>query len=68
MDKEFTSAQGADNRLVTGGADDVERAAEAALRPKRLEDFVGQPPWRVAPLPTTSCSRARPVWGRRPWP
>ena len=42
MDKEFTSAQGADNRLVTGGADDVERAAEAALRPKRLEDFVGQ--------------------------
>ena len=42
MDKEFTSALGADNRLVTGGADDVERAAEAALRPKRLEDFVGQ--------------------------
>ena len=42
MDKEFTSAQGADNRLVTGGADDVERAAEAALRPRRLEDFVGQ--------------------------
>ena len=27
---------------MTGGADDVERAAEAALRPKRLEDFVGQ--------------------------
>ncbi|WP_136194426.1 Holliday junction branch migration DNA helicase RuvB [Actinomyces procaprae] len=29
-------------RLVGGGADDAERAAEAALRPKRLEDFVGQ--------------------------
>lgn len=29
-------------RLVTGGADDSERAAEAALRPRRLEDFVGQ--------------------------
>ena len=26
-----------------GGADDVERAAEAALRPKRLAEFVGQP-------------------------
>jgi Holliday junction DNA helicase RuvB len=30
-------------RLVTASADDVERAAEAALRPKRLEEFVGQP-------------------------
>ncbi|PFG43305.1 Holliday junction DNA helicase subunit RuvB [Isoptericola jiangsuensis] len=29
-------------RIVGGGADDVERAAEAALRPKRLEEFVGQ--------------------------
>jgi Holliday junction DNA helicase RuvB len=29
-------------RLVGGGADDVERAAEAALRPKRLDEFVGQ--------------------------
>ncbi|CED92266.1 Holliday junction ATP-dependent DNA helicase RuvB [Actinomyces succiniciruminis] len=29
-------------RMVGGGADDAERAAEAALRPKRLEDFVGQ--------------------------
>ncbi|WP_448760472.1 Holliday junction branch migration DNA helicase RuvB [Actinomyces oricola] len=31
-----------DQRLMGGGADDVERAAEAALRPKRLEDFTGQ--------------------------
>ncbi|MBD3688754.1 Holliday junction branch migration DNA helicase RuvB [Nanchangia anserum] len=28
---------------VDAGADDLERAAEAALRPKLLEDFVGQP-------------------------
>ncbi|ACZ30691.1 Holliday junction DNA helicase RuvB [Xylanimonas cellulosilytica DSM 15894] len=34
---QFTS-----ERLVAGGADDVERAAEAALRPKRLDEFVGQ--------------------------
>ena len=32
-----------EERLVTPGADDVERAAEAALRPKRLSEFVGQP-------------------------
>ena len=38
------SASGTDpaGRLVTGGADDTERAAEAALRPRRLEDFIGQ--------------------------
>ena len=29
--------------LVRGLADDVERAAEAALRPRRLAEFVGQP-------------------------
>lgn len=29
-------------RLVGATADEVERAAEAALRPKRLDDFVGQ--------------------------
>ena len=29
--------------LVRSQADDVERAAEAALRPRRLADFVGQP-------------------------
>jgi holliday junction DNA helicase RuvB len=29
-------------RLVGSGADDVERAAEAALRPKKLDEFVGQ--------------------------
>jgi Holliday junction DNA helicase RuvB len=29
-------------RIVTSTADDLERAAEAALRPRRLEEFVGQ--------------------------
>src|SRR5690606_4610309 len=29
-------------RIVAAGADDLERAAEAALRPRRLEEFVGQ--------------------------
>ena len=29
-------------RVVSGGADETERAAESALRPKRLEEFVGQ--------------------------
>jgi Holliday junction DNA helicase RuvB len=29
-------------RLVTASADDIERAAEAALRPRRLDEFVGQ--------------------------
>ncbi|WP_265521313.1 Holliday junction branch migration DNA helicase RuvB [Oerskovia flava] len=29
-------------RLVAAGSDDLERAAEAALRPRRLDEFVGQ--------------------------
>jgi Holliday junction DNA helicase RuvB len=36
-----TERFGADS-LVQAGADDIERAAEAALRPRRLEEFVGQ--------------------------
>lgn len=31
-----------EERLVDAGADDLERAAEAALRPKQLSEFVGQ--------------------------
>ena len=31
-----------DHRLVGPGADETERAAESALRPKSLRDFVGQ--------------------------
>ncbi|RPF21104.1 Holliday junction DNA helicase subunit RuvB [Myceligenerans xiligouense] len=38
----FAGDSGA-GRLVGTTSDDVERAAEAALRPKRLEEFVGQP-------------------------
>ena len=30
------------DRMTGSGADDLERAAEAALRPRRLEEFVGQ--------------------------
>lgn len=30
------------DRLVSAGAEDVERAAEAALRPRSLDEFVGQ--------------------------
>lgn len=37
------AAEGGATRLVGTASDDVERAAEAALRPKRLEEFVGQP-------------------------
>ena len=36
-------AQFVSERIVNPAADDVERAAEAALRPKRLAEFVGQP-------------------------
>jgi len=36
------TGQDGHERLVGGGADATERAAEAALRPKRLEDFTGQ--------------------------
>ena len=32
----------ADDRVVTAEAEDIERAAEAALRPRRLSEFVGQ--------------------------
>lgn len=32
----------AEERVVAPGADEIERAAEAALRPRRLADFVGQ--------------------------
>ncbi|VEG25957.1 Holliday junction branch migration DNA helicase RuvB [Actinomyces howellii] len=35
-------AEDAGARVVAPGAEETERAAEAALRPKRLEDFVGQ--------------------------
>ncbi|BDZ43478.1 hypothetical protein GCM10025865_27770 [Paraoerskovia sediminicola] len=36
------SSETGTDRLVAAGADDLERAAEAALRPRTLDDFVGQ--------------------------
>ncbi len=42
-DGRYEEPQFTSERIVTTSADDVERAAEAALRPKRLEEFVGQP-------------------------
>ncbi|MBD8077913.1 Holliday junction branch migration DNA helicase RuvB [Cellulosimicrobium arenosum] len=36
------SAEFASERIVAAGADELERAAEAALRPRRLDEFVGQ--------------------------
>ncbi len=39
----YEEPQFSSERIVATSADDVERAAEAALRPKRLAEFVGQP-------------------------
>jgi Holliday junction DNA helicase RuvB len=41
-DESITTASITTERIVTPGAEDVERAAEAALRPRRLAEFVGQ--------------------------
>lgn len=46
-------------RVVTPGADAIERAAEAALRPRRLEDFVGQPVVREQLSLVLRAARAR---------
>lgn len=40
--EELVTERFAAESLVQTGADDLERAAEAALRPRRLEEFVGQ--------------------------
>lgn len=37
-----SGSAGERSRIVAPSADEIERAAEAALRPKRLDDFVGQ--------------------------
>ncbi|MBC3761928.1 Holliday junction branch migration DNA helicase RuvB [Quadrisphaera sp. RL12-1S] len=50
-------------RLVEPGADDTERAAESALRPKRLRDFVGQQVVRAQLSIVLESARAR---GRAP--
>ena len=40
-DQRLTGAE--QDRLVSGTAEAAERDAEAALRPKGLQDFIGQP-------------------------
>lgn len=50
-------------RLTRTGASDVERAAESALRPRGLEDFVGQPQVREQLSLVLDAARAR---GRAP--
>jgi Holliday junction DNA helicase RuvB len=40
--EELVTERFAAESLVQSGADDLERAAEAALRPRRLDEFVGQ--------------------------
>lgn len=40
--EELVTERFAAESLVQPGADDIERAAEAALRPRRLDEFVGQ--------------------------
>ena len=64
-------------RIVAPDAGELERAAEAALRPKKLSEFVGQRVVRGqlqlvldaarmrASNPIMSCSQALPVWARR---
>ncbi|MFV0458150.1 MAG: Holliday junction branch migration DNA helicase RuvB [Actinomycetales bacterium] len=46
-------------RVVSPAADAVERAAEAALRPRRLADFVGQPTVREQLSLVLDAARAR---------
>jgi len=57
-DDEFTT-----ERLVHPGASDLERAAEAALRPRRLDEFVGQRTVRDQLSLVLDAARAR---GRAP--
>lgn len=47
------------DRIVNTGADDLERAAEAALRPRRLSDFIGQPVVRKQLDLVLSAARSR---------
>ena len=65
--------------LTAAEAEGDERAVEAALRPRTLDEVIGQHRVReqlglvleaaeaAAGCPTTCCSRGRPDWARRPW-
>lgn len=46
-------------RIVAPDAQELERAAEAALRPKRLEDFIGQPTVRQQLSLVLTAARSR---------
>lgn len=50
-----------EERIVAPEATDVERAAEAALRPKRLRDFIGQPTVRAQLQLVLSAAQGRGV-------
>jgi holliday junction DNA helicase RuvB len=50
---------GSDGRIVAGDADEAERAAEAALRPRTLQDFVGQDRVREQLAVVLDAARAR---------
>ena len=56
--------------LASPYAERDERELEAALRPKRLADFVGQPKVReqLGLVLTTCCCPARPGSARPAWP
>ena len=66
-------------RVVDAAGSDDDRLVEAALRPKRLSEFPGQPrvrdqlglvleaAKRRGSAPTTCCCPARPGSARRPW-
>ena len=62
--EELVTERFAAESLVQSGADDLERAAEAALRPRRLDEFVGQRVVRDQ-LSLVLAGRARPRARRR---
>ena len=75
----YVTARPGSGSITGADADDDERAVEAALRPRTLDEVVGQDrvceqlslllrPHRPAGArPTTCCSAALPAWARRRW-
>ena len=55
-------------RIVAPDAGELERAAEAALRPKKLSEFVGQRVVRGQLQLVLDAARMRAAARRRPWP
>lgn len=48
-----------DSRIVAPDADEIERSSEAALRPRRLDEFTGQPQIREQLAVVLAAARAR---------